>query len=85
MVEAVKGLLHRRAAAQPLLVVVEDLHWLDAASRQVVESLVELLAASRLALLVNFRLEFRACLGGPRALPGRSGSSRSRRTGRRPC
>ena len=58
MVEAVKGLLHRRAAAQPLLVVVEDLHWLDAASRQVVESLVESLAASRLALLVNFRPEF---------------------------
>jgi tetratricopeptide (TPR) repeat protein len=58
MVEAVKALLHLHATTQPLLVAIEDLHWLDAASRQVIESLVESLAASRLALLVNYRPEF---------------------------
>jgi DNA-binding SARP family transcriptional activator len=58
LAEAVRALLHRHATAQPLLIVLEDLHWLDAASRQLVESLVESLAASRLALLVNYRPEF---------------------------
>jgi DNA-binding SARP family transcriptional activator len=58
MVEAVQGLLHRHAAAEPVLLVIEDLHWLDPASRQVIESLAESLTAARLALLVNFRPEF---------------------------
>ncbi|WP_170979257.1 AAA family ATPase [Roseomonas sp. HF4] len=58
LVDAVKALLHRHAADQPLLVVLEDLHWLDAASREILESLVESLPASRLALLVNCRPEF---------------------------
>jgi tetratricopeptide (TPR) repeat protein len=58
LIEAVKVLLHRHAADEPLLVVIEDLHWLDAASRQVLESLVESLVASRLGLLVNYRPEF---------------------------
>jgi len=58
LIEAVKALLHREAADQPLLVVLEDLHWLDAASREVLESLIESLPASRLALLVNYRPEF---------------------------
>ena len=58
LVEAVKALLHRHAADQPLLAVLEDLHWLDAASREVLESLIESLPASRFALLVNYRPEF---------------------------
>ncbi|MFC7544179.1 AAA family ATPase [Siccirubricoccus deserti] len=58
MVEAVQRLLHLRAAAEPVLLVIEDLHWLDSASRQVIESLAESLSAARLALLVNFRPEF---------------------------
>ncbi|HYF07211.1 MAG TPA: AAA family ATPase [Acetobacteraceae bacterium] len=58
MLEALKTLLHLHAAAEPLLVAIEDLHWLDAASRQALESLVESLAASRLVVLVNFRPEF---------------------------
>jgi class 3 adenylate cyclase/tetratricopeptide (TPR) repeat protein len=58
MVEAVQKLLHLRAAVEPVLLVIEDLHWLDPASRQVIESLAESLTAARLALLVNFRPEF---------------------------
>ena len=58
LVEAVKALLHRHAADQPLLALLEDLHWIDAASRDVLESVIETLPASRLALLVNYRPEF---------------------------
>jgi predicted ATPase len=58
MVEAVQKLLHLRAVVEPVLLVIEDLHWLDPASRQVIESLAESLTAARLALLVNFRPEF---------------------------
>ena len=58
LIEAVTGLLHHQAQQQPIVVVIEDLHWLDAASRLVVEALVETLEASRIVLLVNYRPEF---------------------------
>jgi DNA-binding SARP family transcriptional activator len=58
LVEAVQAVLHRHTADQPLLAVLEDLHWLDTASREILESLIESLPASRLALLVNYRPEF---------------------------
>ena len=58
LIEAVTGLLHTQAQQQPIVVVVEDLHWLDGASRLVIESLVETLEASRIVLLVNYRPEF---------------------------
>ncbi len=58
LVDAVITLLHRQAGLEPLVVVVEDLHWLDGASRHVLESLVETLAAARILLIVNYRPEF---------------------------
>ena len=58
LVEAVQAVLHRHTLDQPLLAVLEDLHWLDTASREVLESLIGSLPASRLALLVNYRPEF---------------------------
>ena len=58
LVDAVVSLLHRQAEAQPLVVVIEDLHWLDVASRQVIENLIETLIAARILLIVNYRPEF---------------------------
>lgn len=58
VIDAVTGLLHRLAQRQPVVVVVEDLHWLDGASRLVIEHLVETLEAARILLLVNYRPEF---------------------------
>ena len=58
LVDAVVALFHRQAELCPLVVVIEDLHWLDAASRHVIESLIETLTAARILLLVNFRPEF---------------------------
>ena len=56
--DAVKRLLLREAQNQPLLVVFEDLHWIDSETQAVLESLVESLPALRLFLLVNYRPEY---------------------------
>jgi class 3 adenylate cyclase/tetratricopeptide (TPR) repeat protein len=57
--DAVKGLLLRESQAQPLLVIFEDLHWIDAETPALLESLVESLPTARLLLLVNYRPEYR--------------------------
>ena len=49
---------------QPLLVVFEDLHWIDGETQTVLESLIESLPAARLLLLVNYRPEYRHAWGG---------------------
>jgi class 3 adenylate cyclase/tetratricopeptide (TPR) repeat protein len=56
--DAVKRLLLRESQAQPLLVVVEDLHWIDSETQALLDGLVESLPASRLLLLVNYRPEY---------------------------
>jgi class 3 adenylate cyclase/tetratricopeptide (TPR) repeat protein len=56
--EAVKRLLVRESQVQPVLVVCEDLHWLDTESQAVLDGLAESLPAARLLLLVNYRPEY---------------------------
>jgi class 3 adenylate cyclase/tetratricopeptide (TPR) repeat protein len=56
--DAVKHLLLRESRVQPLVVVFEDLHWIDSASQAVLDSLVESLPGTRLLLLVNYRPEY---------------------------
>jgi tetratricopeptide (TPR) repeat protein len=56
--DAVKRLLLRESQAQPLLVVFEDLHWIDGETQALLEGLVESLPAVRLLLLVNYRPEY---------------------------
>ena len=55
--DACKRLLLRESQAQPLLLVFEDLHWLDSETQSVLDSLVESLPTARLLLLVNYRPE----------------------------
>jgi class 3 adenylate cyclase/tetratricopeptide (TPR) repeat protein len=56
--DAVKRLLLRETQVQPLLVVVEDLHWIDSETQAVLDSLVESLPTARMLLLVNYRPEY---------------------------
>jgi class 3 adenylate cyclase/tetratricopeptide (TPR) repeat protein len=56
--DAVKRLLLRESQVQPLLMVFEDLHWVDGETQALLDSLVESLAAARLLLLVNYRPEY---------------------------
>jgi predicted ATPase len=56
---ALKRLLLRESQEQPLLLVFEDLHWLDAETQALLDSLVESLPMARVLLLVNYRPEYR--------------------------
>jgi predicted ATPase/class 3 adenylate cyclase len=62
--DAVKRLLLRESQVQPLLLVCEDLHWIDAETQAVLDGLVESLPAARLLLLVNYRPEYQHAWGG---------------------
>src|SRR4029453_8340787 len=53
-----KRLLLRESRVQPLLLVVEDLHWIDGESQSVLDSMVESLPAAPVLLLVNYRPEY---------------------------
>src|SRR5438445_1214282 len=64
MLEAVKRLLLRESEAEPLVVVFEDLHWIDGETQSLLDSLVESLPAARLLLLVNYRPEYQHAWGG---------------------
>jgi len=57
--DAVKRLLLREAQVQPVLVVFEDLHWIDSETETVLDGLIDSLPATRLLLLVNYRPEYR--------------------------
>ncbi len=56
--EALKRVLLRESQVQPLLLVFEDLHWIDAETQALLDSLVESLPTTRLLLLVNYRPEY---------------------------
>ena len=62
--DAVKRLLLRESEAQPLVVIFEDLHWIDGETQTLLDSLVESLPATRLLLLVNYRPEYSHAWGG---------------------
>jgi class 3 adenylate cyclase/tetratricopeptide (TPR) repeat protein len=57
--DAVKRLLLRESEVQPLVVVFEDLHWIDSETQALLDGLVESLPTARLLLLVNYRPEYR--------------------------
>src|SRR4029453_7152825 len=43
---------------QPLLVVVEDLHWIDTETQAVLDTLIESVPAARILLLITDRPEY---------------------------
>ena len=56
--DGVKRLLFRESQEQPLLIVCEDLHWIDAETQALLDSLVDSLPMSPLLLLFNYRPEY---------------------------
>jgi class 3 adenylate cyclase/tetratricopeptide (TPR) repeat protein len=56
--DALKRLLLRESQVQPLLLVFEDLHWIDAETQTLLDNLVGSLPTARLLLLVNYRPEY---------------------------
>jgi predicted ATPase len=61
--DALKRVLLRESQVQPLVLVFEDLHWIDAETQALLDSLVESLPTARLLLLVNYRPEYQHSWG----------------------
>ena len=53
--DAVKRLFLRECQVQPVLLVFEDLHWIDAETQALLDGLVDSLPSAKLLLLVNYR------------------------------
>jgi class 3 adenylate cyclase/tetratricopeptide (TPR) repeat protein len=56
--DGLKRVLLRESQVQPLLLVFEDLHWIDAETQALLDSLVESLPTAHSLLLVNYRPEY---------------------------
>src|SRR5207302_2605313 len=56
--DAVKRLLLRESLVQPLLLLFEDLHWIDAETQALLDHLVESLPTARILLPVNYGPEY---------------------------
>ncbi len=56
--DAVKRLLLRESQVQPLLLIFEDLHWIDSETQSLLDGLIESLPTARVMLLVNYRPEY---------------------------
>lgn len=55
ILDAIRRLLMRESLEQPLLIVFEDLHWIDSETQSFLDILVKSLPLARIFLLVNYR------------------------------
>jgi class 3 adenylate cyclase/tetratricopeptide (TPR) repeat protein len=56
--DAIKRLLVRQSEVRPLLVLVEDLHWIDTETQALLDAVVDALPTARLLLVVTYRPEY---------------------------
>jgi len=56
--DGIKRLLLREAKEQPLLLIFEDLHWIDSETQALLDNLIDALASSRILLLVDYRPQY---------------------------
>jgi tetratricopeptide (TPR) repeat protein len=56
--DAVKRILARESLNQPLIVIFEDLHWIDSETQALLNLIIDALATARILLLVNYRPEY---------------------------
>ena len=62
--EALKALLLAESQVQPVLLVVEDLQWIDPETQALLEALVDSAATAQILLIVTYRPEFTHGWGG---------------------
>ena len=62
--DAVKHVVLRESQLQPVVLVFEDLHWIDGETQALLDGLVESLPTARVLLLVNYRPEYQHGWGG---------------------
>jgi hypothetical protein len=59
MHDAIKRILLRESLNQPLMLIFEDLHWIDSETQTLLNMLVDSVGTARILLLVNYRPEYR--------------------------
>src|ERR1700719_86468 len=57
--EAGKSLIVRESLNQPLILIFEDLHWVDAESEALLQLLADSIGTARILMMVNYRPEYR--------------------------
>ena len=57
--DGIKRILLRESLNQPLLLMFEDLHWIDAQTQALLDLLADAIPNARVLLLVNYRPEYR--------------------------
>jgi predicted ATPase/class 3 adenylate cyclase len=62
--DAIKHIVLRESRVQPVVLLFEDLHWIDDETQGLLDTLVESLPTARVLLLVNYRPEYRHAWGG---------------------
>jgi DNA-binding NtrC family response regulator/tetratricopeptide (TPR) repeat protein len=60
---AVRQMFLDASMAQPLCLIIEDLHWIDSETQEVLDNLVNSITGSRVLLLVNYRPEYQHAWG----------------------
>jgi class 3 adenylate cyclase len=59
MLDAIKRIILRESLNQPVIVIFEDLHWIDTETQALLDLLADGIANARVLLLVNYRPEYR--------------------------
>jgi predicted ATPase len=57
--DAIKRIVVRESLKQPLVLIFEDLHWIDEQTQALLDLLADSIANARVLLLVNYRPEYR--------------------------
>jgi class 3 adenylate cyclase/tetratricopeptide (TPR) repeat protein len=57
-IDVIKRILLRESLNQPLMVIFEDLHWIDEQTQELLNLLAEAIGTTRILLLVNYRPEY---------------------------
>src|SRR5262245_52619810 len=61
--QAIKALLLRESRVQPMVLIFEDLHWIDGETQAILDGLLDSLTAAPILLLVNYRPEYQHAWG----------------------
>jgi len=56
--EAIKRILLRESLNRPLMVMFEDLHWIDSETQELLNLLADSIGTAKILLLVNYRPEY---------------------------
>src|SRR5258705_2841356 len=56
--EAIKRILLRESMNQPLIVIFEDLHWIDEQTQEFLNLLADSIGTAKILLMVNYRPEY---------------------------